>query len=132
MQHENFDSGVKSIMNASTITLIFLKTNQVNLCLTFILCTQAYTLKSTIFALQSQGLEEFRLEKYVDSRANMTVLRLMMDYDSRGCSLSPDQINLQYAIFHDAVTVYDTYVAERANMTHFSMRQANRQVLGIT
>ena len=64
----------------------------------------------------------------MDSRANITVLRLMMDYDSRSCALQPEVINLKRAILHDAVRVYVTYVAERANMTHFSMRRTNRQV----
>ncbi|KAL8617120.1 hypothetical protein ACOMHN_014290 [Nucella lapillus] len=78
--------------------------------------------------LVNTGLEEFSLEKYVDSRANITVLRLMMDYDSRSCALQPDVITLKRAILHDAISVYVTYVSERANMSHFSMRRANRQL----
>lgn len=80
------------------------------------------------WVLVNTGLDEFDLERYVDSRANLTVLRLMMDYKSRYCSLNPNSINLKRAIFHDAVRVYVTHVAERANRTYFSMREANRKM----
>jgi hypothetical protein len=63
----------------------------------------------------------------VDSRANLTVLRLMNDYNSSNCTLVRESINLKRAIFHDAMRVYVTYVAERGNGTHFSMRRTNRQ-----
>ena len=89
---------------------------------------QQETVSFPFFTPCLQGLRELSLVKYVDSRANITVLRLMMDYDSRSCALQPEVINLKRAILHDAVRVYVTYVAERANMTHFSMRRTNRQV----
>ncbi|XP_070198239.1 glutamate receptor ionotropic, kainate 2-like isoform X2 [Littorina saxatilis] len=78
--------------------------------------------------LVNEGLQEFSLEKYVDSRANITVLRLMMDYDSGSCALDPEVINLKRAMLHDAVTVYREYVEKRDHKSHFSMRQINRQI----
>ncbi|XP_076446177.1 glutamate receptor ionotropic, kainate 2-like isoform X2 [Babylonia areolata] len=78
--------------------------------------------------LVNTELQEFSLEKYVDSRANITVLRLMMDYDSRSCTLEPEVINLRRAILHDAVSVYVMIDFERRNMSTFSMRRTNRQL----
>lgn len=73
--------------------------------------------------LVNTRLQEFSLTKYVDSRANITVIRLMMDYDSRSCALQSDKINLKRAILHDAVQVYLTQLAQRAAMVRFSMRR---------
>ncbi|ESP02133.1 hypothetical protein LOTGIDRAFT_111488, partial [Lottia gigantea] len=55
--------------------------------------------------LVNTGLEEYDLEKYVDSRVNLTVLDLTADPDSISCHLKKD-INLKRAVFHDAVRLY--------------------------
>nr|KAG5709248.1 hypothetical protein BaRGS_018000 [Batillaria attramentaria] len=78
--------------------------------------------------LVNTGLKEFSLEKYVDSRANITVLRLMMDYDSRSCALQPEMINLKRAILHDAAQVYLTQLAQREGEADFSMRRTISKV----
>ncbi|NP_001191542.1 glutamate receptor subunit protein GluR6 [Aplysia californica] len=51
------------------------------------------------------GLQEYDLDKYADSHANVTVLRLMMDYNSSFCGLG-ENISLSRAAFHDAVRLY--------------------------
>lgn len=74
-----------------------------------------------------QRLDEFMLEKYVDSRANVTVLRLMMDYNSKMCLLQPGVINLKRAILHDAVRVFSSQTL-RGRTANISRRHANTTV----
>ncbi|XP_059141818.1 glutamate receptor ionotropic, kainate 2-like [Physella acuta] len=81
--------------------------------------------------LVNEGLQEYSLEKYVDSHANMTVLRLMMDYNSNFCSLESDYINLRRAVFHDAVRLYERMYSNRTRTNgteKFNMRQTVRNL----
>ncbi|XP_055894617.1 glutamate receptor ionotropic, kainate 2-like isoform X4 [Biomphalaria glabrata] len=56
--------------------------------------------------LVNLGLREYDLSRFVDSYANVTVIRLMMDYNSMYCKLQHDYINLRRAVFHDAIMLY--------------------------
>ncbi|XP_041356659.1 glutamate receptor ionotropic, kainate 1-like [Gigantopelta aegis] len=55
--------------------------------------------------LVNTGLVKYDLDEYVDSRANLTVLRLMMDSDSDNCDLDPANVTLQSSVLHDAITL---------------------------
>ncbi|XP_050416680.2 glutamate receptor ionotropic, kainate 2 [Patella vulgata] len=55
--------------------------------------------------LVNMGLEEYDLEKYVDSRVNMTIVAITADPGSPSCILGED-ISLKRAVLSDALQVY--------------------------
>ncbi|RUS79115.1 hypothetical protein EGW08_013125 [Elysia chlorotica] len=78
--------------------------------------------------LLDQGLSEYGLHSYVDSRANITVLRLMMDFNSEACTLGQADLSLEAAVFHDAVQLSAAFVAMKEartpNQRRLGMRRA--------
>ncbi|CAL1543624.1 unnamed protein product, partial [Lymnaea stagnalis] len=78
--------------------------------------------------LVNLGLREYDLDKFVDSHANVTVLRLMMDYNSKFCALDKDFINLRRAVFHDAIRLYDQMYGNRSETEKVNMRQTVRKL----
>ena len=79
-----------------------------------------------------QGLTEYALHDYVDSRANISVLRLMMDFNSESCLLSQADMTMEKVAFHDGVQLYSLLVDMKASMDpsqrRFSMRKAVKNV----
>ncbi|XP_067663930.1 glutamate receptor ionotropic, kainate 2-like isoform X2 [Haliotis asinina] len=55
------------------------------------------------------GLDEFDMADFVDSKANLTILRMMMDMNSSACSLGMDNINLRNAVLNDGIQYCYSY-----------------------
>ncbi|GFR57505.1 glutamate receptor subunit protein GluR6 [Elysia marginata] len=90
------------------------------------------------WVLLNMGLTEYALQKYVDSRANITVLRLMMDLNSDSCLLNQADMTLEMAAFQDGVQLSAHIAAMKATSDHtqrrFSIRRTvkNLQLEGCT
>ncbi|KAK3801150.1 hypothetical protein RRG08_006867 [Elysia crispata] len=83
--------------------------------------------------LLNMGLTEYTLQNYTDSRANITVLRLMMDFNSESCLLNQGDMTLETAAFHDAVHLSAQFIAMKAasypNQRRFGMRKAAKNLM---
>ncbi|GFN98252.1 glutamate receptor subunit protein glur6 [Plakobranchus ocellatus] len=86
--------------------------------------------------LLNMGLSEYALQDYVDSRANISVLRLMMDIgNSESCPLSQADMRLETVAFHDAVQLFaEMKASQNPNQKKLSMRRTvkNLQIDGCT
>ncbi|XP_046553424.1 glutamate receptor ionotropic, kainate 2-like isoform X2 [Haliotis rubra] len=59
--------------------------------------------------LVNLGLDEYDMADFVDSKANLTILRMMMDMNSSACSLGMDNINLRNAVLNDGIQYCYSY-----------------------
>lgn len=64
----------------------------------------------------------------MDTRANITVLRLMMDFHSQLCQLQAGDISLKRAVLHDAAQVYRFRTMNHHGEVRYQMKQTNKQV----
>ena len=59
-----------------------------------------------------QGSEDIDLTKYIDSKANMTLIRLMVDPFSPECALNESEISLTNAIYYDVFRIINGTTSE--------------------
>lgn len=76
-----------------------------------------------------QDLQEYSLDNYVDSHANITVLSLMVDYSSSFCFLSKEYINLKRAVLHDAIILHANISRETEMLKHKNVRVSMRDIV---
>ncbi|XP_046371985.1 glutamate receptor ionotropic, kainate 1-like isoform X1 [Haliotis rufescens] len=83
--------------------------------------------------LVNMGLEEYDMADFVDSKANLTILRMMMDMNSSACSLGMDNINLRRAILNDGIQYCYSYWEVFQNSSGGVRKRINeRRVHGCT
>ena len=54
-----------------------------------------------LIRIRLQGSGDISLEEYIDSRANLTLIRLMVDPQSPECALNDTEISLTQAVYYD-------------------------------
>lgn len=64
----------------------------------------------------------------MDTRANITVVRLMMDFHSQLCQLQAGDISLKRSVLHDAAQVYRFRTMNHQGEVRYQMKQTNKEV----
>ena len=64
-----------------------------------------YELHRIIMQTYFQGSGDIDLERFIDSRANLTLIRLMVDPLSPECALNESDISLTKALYYDVFRI---------------------------
>lgn len=72
----------------------------------------------------NMGSGDINLEEYIDSRANLTLIRLMVDPQSPECALNDSEISLTQAVYYDVFYIISgTKRNENARVSRADLRQ---------
>lgn len=75
-----------------------------------------------------KGTDVAALDDYLDSRANLTSLLLMINSSPDDCALETVDVSLSNAVLHDAFKVYMNILEQHVSKNRLQMRKALRNV----
>ncbi|XP_069130736.1 glutamate receptor ionotropic, kainate 2-like isoform X4 [Argopecten irradians] len=76
----------------------------------------------------NMGVDDIALDKYIDSRANMTSLSLMLDTNTSFCALTGSNWTLSNAVYHDSLKIYQAMLDFNNGSGRFQMLKTLRQI----